>query len=213
MQVAGFRKMRQRSAEILTWTAGLICLAVWVHGKLNAELGRRDGIASFHNAQPSPPRAAPTPPDRSLWSPQRVRAWQDAQAQPAPPTLGILRIRRLGLEVPILEGTGDRVLDRAVGHIEDTSAPGAHGNCGIAGHRDGFFRPLKDVRTGDELEIETRAGVTTYRIDRTLIVSPENVSVLDPTLTDAVTLVTCYPFYFIGSAPQRFIVRAVRETS
>lgn len=213
MRLAGLRKMQWRSAESVAWIVGLICVAVWAHGKLTAEMARREAIAAFHGSPPASRVAVPTAPDQSLWSPQRIRAWQEAQAQPPSATLGILRIRRLGLEVPILEGTDDRVLDRAVGHIEDTTAPGKHGNCGIAGHRDGFFRPLKDVRAGDELEIETTGGLAKYRIERTLIVSPDNVSVLDPTLSDAVTLVTCYPFYFIGSAPQRFIVRAVRVTS
>jgi sortase A len=122
----------------------------------------------------------------------------------------VLRIPRIGVEAPLLEGTDDWTLNRGVGHIEDTAAPGAAGNVGIAGHRDGFFRALKDVNEGDLLEIETRAGVAHYRIERTWIVAPDDVSVLDPTAVPSVTLVTCYPFYFVGSAPQRFIVRAER---
>jgi sortase A len=114
------------------------------------------------------------------------------------------------LEVAVLEGTDEWTLNRAVGHIEDTARPGAPGNSGIAGHRDGFFRGLKDIRSGDVLEIETHTGIDRYRVERTWIVEPEDVSVLDPTSTPSITLVTCYPFYFIGSAPQRFIVRAVR---
>ena len=84
------------------------------------------------------------------------------------------------------------------------------GNIGIAAHRDGFFRVLKDVVTGDTLEIETPQRTMSYRVERQWIVAPEDASVLDPTASPAVTLVTCYPFYFIGAAPQRFIVRAVR---
>jgi len=141
-----------------------------------------------------------------------VKAFSETLQQPGPPALAILRIRRLGLEVAVLEGTDESTLNRAAGHIEDTAVPGEPGNAGIAAHRDGFFRPLKDVHADDVLEIETRRGVTFYRVERTWIVDPEDVSVLDPTPAPAITLVTCYPFYFVGSAPQRFIVRAVRIT-
>ncbi len=110
----------------------------------------------------------------------------------------------------MLPGTDDRTLDRGVGHIEDTAQPGTDGNLGIAGHRDGFFRGLKDITPGDLMELDTLQGTDVYRVERTWVVSPEEVSVLDPTSTPAITLVTCYPFYFVGSAPDRFIVRAVR---
>ena len=136
-----------------------------------------------------------------------------AEGSDAPAPLAVLRIPRLQLEVAVLEGTDELTLNRAVGHIEDTAAPGTNGNSGIAGHRDGFFRVLKDINTGDSMELETQRGVDVYRIERTWIVQPDDVSVLDPTATRSVTLVTCYPFYFIGSAPQRFIVRAVLVSS
>ena len=199
-----------RSAEILAWTLGIVCLGAWAGSRVSSELGRRDALAQFQN-----PRllAVGLSPDQSLWSPERIRAFREVLKHPSPQPIAILRIRQLGIEVPVLEGTNDRVLDRGAGHIAETSAPGAPGNSGIAGHRDGFFRPLKDVQRGAVLELETPQGVTKYRVDRAWIVAPEDVWVLDPTPYDAVTLVTCYPFYFIGSAPQRFIVRAVRESS
>jgi len=115
--------------------------------------------------------------------------------------------------VAVLEGTDDWTLNRAVGHIEETAKPGATGNIGIAGHRDGFFRPLQNVRIGDRLEVQTLDGTQVYRIARTWIVEPDDVSVLDPTSMPSVTLVTCYPFYFVGPAPRRFIVRAERVGS
>ena len=121
----------------------------------------------------------------------------------------MLRIPRIGLEVPVLEGSDDATLDRGAGHIEATAVPGADGNVGIAGHRDGFFRGLKDVVPGDALELDLRSSTERYRIERIWIVGPDDVSVLDRTPERSVTLVTCYPFYFIGSAPQRYIVRAV----
>jgi sortase A len=151
----------------------------------------------------------PTTPDQSLWSPERIAAWRTAAKDPSPAPLAVLRIPRIHLEVPVLEGTDEVVLNRAVGHIEDTARPGADGNSGIAGHRDGFFRGLKDILPGDLIELETLRATEVYRIERTWIVDPEDVSVLDPTPARSVTLVTCYPFYFVGSAPRRFIVRAV----
>ena len=122
----------------------------------------------------------------------------------------MLRIPKVRLEVPVLPGTDDLTLDRGVGHIEYTVQPGTDGNSGIAGHRDSFFRGLKDIAIGDLIELDTKQGTDVYRVERTWIVNPEDVSVLDPTPMRALTLVTCYPFYYVGSAPQRFIVRAVR---
>ncbi len=198
----------------LAWTVGVVCLGAWAFWALSNAAGARDGLnqfASMRAASLTKTSVTSAAPDMTLWSPVRVRAWNDAVAQAGPVPLGVLRIRRLELEVPIFEGTDDVTLDRGVGHIEDTAAPGSEGNSGLAGHRDGFFRVLKDIAPGDILEIETLHKNDAYRVDRTWIVAPDDVSVLDPTPTGAVTLVTCYPFYFVGSAPQRFIVRAARS--
>ena len=165
-------------------------------------LAARSG--SLHGVSSAPP------PDQALWSPQRIAAWQKAADEPFPAPLAVLRIPKIRLEVAVLPGTDDRTLDRGAGHIEDTALPGAPGNSGIAGHRDGFFRGLKDIGPGDVIELDTLAGQQIFRVERTWVVDPEDVSVLDPTPASSLTLVTCYPFYFIGSAPQRFIVRAVR---
>jgi len=194
-------------AEAATWTIAVIALSIWAFAIVSGHAGRRDEMRRFVASQGL---HAADSPDQRLWSPERIRAWNDAQKQPSPAPLAILRIPSIDLEVPVLEGTDDWTLNRAVGHIEDTAVPGGSGNSGIAGHRDGFFRGLKDVGPGDVIQIETTRGVATYRIERTWIVDPEDVSVLDPTPASTITLVTCYPFYFIGSAPQRFIVRAVR---
>lgn len=149
------------------------------------------------------------PVDQSSWSSQRIRAYAARHELDARP-LAVLRIPRLKLSVPVLDGIDDAVLDRGAGHIPETARPGEPGNIGIAAHRDSFFRGLKDVKAGDEIELATRRGRERYVVERTWIVDPEDLSVLEPTPTPAMTLVTCYPFYYIGSAPHRFIVRAVR---
>ena len=123
----------------------------------------------------------------------------------------MLRIPRFGLVVPVLEGTDEWTLDRAVGHVEGTPAPGREGNVGLAGHRDGYFRVLKDIAPGDVLELALAAEVQRFRVARLLIVAPDDVSVLAASDGARLTLVTCYPFYFVGSAPRRFIVEATRE--
>lgn len=194
--------------ERLAWIVGVALVAIWVFATLFRALDSRQQIDRFMAVRAADAGSI-SAPDQSLWSPERIRAWHDTFSREAPQTLAVLRIPRVGLEVPVLEGTDDWTLNRAVGHIADTAAPGADGNAGIAGHRDGFFRGLKDVQEGDEIALETLHGRDVYRIERTWIVDPTDVSVLDPTSSRAITLVTCYPFYFIGSAPQRFIVRAV----
>jgi sortase A len=111
-----------------------------------------------------------------------------------------------------MEGTDTTTLRRAVGHITATGLPGQPGNVGIAGHRDSFFRPLKHVLQRDVITFTTLSGEYRYRVVSTRVVSPSDVTVLDPSGTEVLTLVTCYPFYFVGSAPDRFIVRAERIT-
>ena len=145
----------------------------------------------------------------TLWSVARVKAYKVALQQETPRTLAILRIPRLKLEVPVHDGTTDAVLDLAAGLIESTAVPGTPGNVGIAAHRDGFFRVLKDIKEGDVLVLDTPGAAEQYRVEWIRITTPEDVSVIEPTPGPAVTLVGCYPFYHVGAAPQRFIVRAI----
>ena len=197
--------------ERLAWATGLTALGVWSVAHVSGTMGTRRALQQFAALRTATAQTAADPtPDLSLWAPDRIRAWLDAQTKDAPAPLGVLRIPRIGVEAPVLAGTDDWTLNRGVGHIEGTAKPGTAGNAGIAGHRDGFFRALKDIAAGDVLVLETPGSVDNYRVERTWIVGPDDVSVLDPTTAPTVTLVTCYPFYFIGSAPQRFIVRAVR---
>lgn len=122
--------------------------------------------------------------------------------------MAVLEIPKIQLAVPLLEGTDGRTLSRGVGHIAGTARPGEMGNIGIAGHRDSYFRGLKDIKLGDSIELQTLKGTETYQVDQIDIVEPDDVSVLRPRDAPSLTLVTCYPFHFIGSAPQRYIVRA-----
>jgi sortase A len=126
--------------------------------------------------------------------------------------LGKIEIPRIGVSATVREGDDARTLERAVGHIPGTALPGSAGNAGLAAHRDTFFRRLKDVRQDDVIKLTTPEGMQTYVVQQTQVVDPENVEVLGPSDGPVLTLITCYPFNYIGSAPQRFVVRAVRRT-
>jgi sortase A len=135
------------------------------------------------------------------------------QAQSKPPVrkgdvLGRMDIPRLGMSVAVLQGTSSRVLRLGIGHIAGTPLPGEDGNIGIAGHRDTFFRGLKDIRKNDEIQLQTTSGLSRYAVDWARVVANDDQSVLAPSSESALTLVTCYPFYFVGPAPKRFVVRA-----
>jgi sortase A len=125
-------------------------------------------------------------------------------------TLGRIAVRRLGIDVIIVEGTDGRSLQRGAGHIAGTAFPGEAGNVALAGHRDTFFRPLRNVRQDDEVTLTTLQGVYRYRVESISVVAPDDIGVLRTSSESVLTLVTCYPFYFVGPAPQRFLVRARR---
>jgi sortase A len=142
---------------------------------------------------------------------QFEKAPHEIQVKPAikpGDVLGRLDIPRLGLSVVVLQGTGSRMLRLGTGHIEGTPLPGEAGNSGIAGHRDTFFRGLKDVRENDEIQFQTADSQFHYAVDWVKVVEPDDVGVLAPSTESSLTLVTCYPFYFVGPAPKRFVVRA-----
>jgi sortase A len=126
--------------------------------------------------------------------------------------IGRIEIPRLDLSVVVFEGTSNKTLRRAVGHITGTVLPGQLGNSGIAGHRDTFFRPLRNIQLNDVITLTTPSGAYRYRVVSTKVVRPASVEVLDTDGTEILTLVTCYPFYYVGPAPDRFIVRAERVT-
>lgn len=202
-----------RWTEIAVWAVGIVLLSSYAVVRVSAERDRHDGLRAFHAlrqaalAQPSPVlHASPSQVDQTLWSRARVQAFRRTMSDEEPE--GILRIPALGLVVPVYASTTSSALDRGAGHIQGTAALGAEGNAAIAGHRDGFFRALSRIRLGQTLYIETIGGNRRYRVTEMRIVTPADVSVLAPTSRPTVTLVTCYPFYFVGPAPSRFIVRA-----
>jgi len=147
--------------------------------------------------------------DMSAWSATRIAAYRKRIQLDQKPE-AILRIPSIALVVPVFAGTGTAILDQAAGRIEGTSPFGASGNIGIAAHRDGFFRALSGVKVGDVLQIDLPDATVTYNIVSMRVVDPSETSVLRPTTEPTITLVTCYPFYFTGPAPQRFVVRATR---
>jgi sortase A len=124
--------------------------------------------------------------------------------------IGRIEIPRLGVSVIVMEGTSKTILGRAAGHIAGTALPGEPGNIGISAHRDTFFRPLRNIRQNDTILLTTQGGEYRYRVVSTKVVSPYDVGVLKSSADQILTLVTCYPFYFVGAAPSRFIVRAAR---
>jgi sortase A len=182
------------------------------------ELQRSNDLAAFKTAIAESASVAELPADRinatpeqSLWSQGRIAAFEESLSQSTSEVLGILEIPRLSLEVPVYDGATDLHMDRGAARIKGTAMPGKPGNLGVAGHRDGYFRVLKDIELGDEITITTVDGPESYVVLELRIVDPTAVEVLNPTLQQSVTLVTCYPFYFVGHAPERFIVRAVKR--
>jgi sortase A len=122
--------------------------------------------------------------------------------------VGRISVARLGVSVIVVEGTDGSTLSRAAGHVSGTALPGQNGNVAIAAHRDTFFRPLRNIRNDDVITITTSHGDYRYRVVSIRVVSPDDVAILNSDGNDVLTLVTCYPFSFIGAAPNRFIVRA-----
>jgi len=162
--------------------------------------GLKPAIGSVEQLHPSPLPA--------LAEADRARV---ESATPEGSPLGQIEIGTLGLSAMIAEGTDGKTLRRAVGHIPGTALPGQPGNVAIAGHRDTFFRGLRNIHEDDEITLTTLNGTYRYRVDSAKVVEPEDIAVLNHSDDAILTLVTCYPFYFVGPAPKRFVVRAHRS--
>lgn len=195
---------RQRVLRILEWlliAGGTILLAIWAGVTLWGSLASKAEVAQLQRSL--------AVPDQALWSQARKQAYLESLERDPGAAIAVLSIDRLDIETPVFDSVNELNLNRGVSRIEGTATLSEADNLGIAGHRDSFFRPLKDVAIGERIKLTSALGVTEYEVMETLIVDPEDVWVLDPADRATLTLVTCYPFYFVGSAPERFIVRAV----
>lgn len=178
-------------ATALEWTllgVGLGCLGTYGVATFEAHRAQQQQIARF----------------------EREAATQAAYVPAAGSLVGMLDVPRLRLSTPVIEGDDDRSLKASAGHLPDTPMPWQPGNSAIAGHRDGLFRPLKRIAVGDAITFRTTRNELHYRVTATAIVQPDDLGVLAPRGRNALTLITCYPFSFVGPAPQRFVVYAER---
>lgn len=197
---AGTRAQRVKTALRKSLLCGGLLLGLtYVAAAVDAELGRSSEVDAFAREAAMP--------DQSQWSQERVRGFAAAQKSGAGQPIALVRIPSLQLVVPLYETATELHLNRGVGLIEHMAQPGEGGNLGIAGHRDGFFRALKDIARGDLIEVQTHQRTYKYRVTATQIVAAADTTPLIDTTEPTVTLVTCYPFYYLGHAPQRFIVR------
>lgn len=214
--------MRFQKSERALLALGLALLFAWFGARLYGAFGSKKAIARFHatdadnasdsaSASTAADHVLGSPVDFSSWSPKRIAAYEGSLAKKTDLPIAILRIRKIKLEVPVFNDTDDPTLNRGVGRILGTARVGEPGNLGIAGHRDGFFRGLQSIVEGDVVELVRPRHIVRYVVSEIRIVTPEDISVLRPKEVPALTLVTCFPFYFVGHAPKRYIVTALLE--
>ena len=208
------RKLLLRILESGFLTTGALLLAVFVLIRGWGDYQSWSDIRAFEQAVASESVTAAAKgtryspePDYALWSSKRIDDYHEGNEQRDDPPLAIMSIDTLDLKVPIYNGTDEINLNRGAGRIKGTAWIDSPGNLGIAGHRDGFFRVLKDIQLGDSINMLTHQGKTEFVVSSITIVDPTDVSVLAPTDESTITLVTCYPFYFVGHAPKRYIVK------
>jgi len=222
-----------RKGTLLLWlerlllAIGLLCLSLVAFALIDArwfayQQGRRldralqarasAGVAGRQSRTAGRDLAAPAPASET----DRLENFRPGGAAPPPPApaaeegtvLGRIEIPRVGVSALVLEGVSGSTLRRGVGHISGTPLPRLPGNIGLAGHRDTVFRGLKDIRKGDPITLDTLDGTYRYIVDWAQVVDPDDLAVLAVSNRPELTLVTCYPFYYVGSAPERFVVRA-----
>lgn len=200
--------------------AGLVLLAFYAALRIHSMITFRAALRELQQDNQAEPansqKAEPTllPSDSSHAAVGAAAPETEMNVPPATAgkqagaALALLRIPALQMEVPVLEGTDVFTLNSGVGRIAGTALPGQPGNIGIAGHRDSYFHELKRISKGDTVQLVFKGHTDTYVVDTIEITSPEDVSVLQPSPQPELTLVTCWPFSFIGPAPRRFVVRA-----
>ena len=211
------QKRSLRVLESVFLTAGLVLLALFFLARGWGDYQSQSDIRAFEQAVASESALADPltileddqslEPDYSLWSSKRIDDFHLSQKQRDDAPLGVLSIDKLDLKVPVYNGTDEVNLNRGAGRIKGTARVDSPGNLGIAAHRDGFFRGLKDIEIGDSIDMLTHQGKTEFVVSSITIVDPKDISVLAPTDDPTITLVTCYPFYFVGHAPKRYIVK------
>jgi sortase A len=178
--------------------AAIGCLSYYGWSVLDSKVRQTYESRTFDAAKTGVANPGPRAPSSGRSSPPKLSA------------IGRISVPRLHLRAMVDEGDDDATLRHAVGHVPGTALPGSSGNVALAGHRDSFFRGFGDLRRNDEIDVETLHGVFRYRVDELSVVDPANTSVLQPTRGKTLTLITCFPFHYIGPAPRRFIVRATQ---
>lgn len=207
--------MQSRRVEVALWTIGVVLLVTFVGVLARQEFERRHQIDEFLTARRTLPISAPNrkqaPPEKSGSAPTHAAVVKAERAEVRAPdgvAIAILRIPAIKLVVPVNRGTGRSELFHGAGLVAGSALPGSTGNVSIAAHRDSFFRGLRDVAVGDMVELDSLEYKNLYRVTGTQVVEPTDVQVLADVGEPVLTLITCYPFHFVGKAPQRFIVRA-----
>jgi sortase A len=191
------KALSARAIERIFRFGGIALLATYALTLFAGEAGRVIDMSAFEAAS-----------DRSLWSAERLQAYQRALGLDVEPPVALMEVASVGLFVPVYSDTRELHLNRGAGLIPGMAAPGKGGNLGIAGHRDGYFRNLKDIQIGHAIVMRAGGWRFDYRVEHIEIVAKEAVDSLGDTPDPVLTLVTCFPFYFVGQAPQRFVVRA-----
>jgi len=195
-----------RAVEYGCWALGAALVLFLLGSGAVAQYAYHSALLAFD--QDRRPGLDYREPDQSLWAPARVKSYQQQRWSLATPPEAVVRIPRLGLEVPVFPGATDFNMTRGAGRLEGSPRFGEPGNVGVSSHRDGWFRRLQDIELGDEIVVDTREHRFHYVVEEIRITDPTDTTVLWPGAVPEVTLVTCYPFYFLGNAPQRFVVRA-----
>lgn len=209
MQTAQENAMRK--IETVLWLFGLLCVSIYGFNKIQSAHAQSAAISTLEAQWRE---EASVTPDQSLWSATRIVRHEQIRAKhDALSPIALLSIPSVGVRVAVFEGTSDRALNLGAGRVPGTGEFGAAGNLAVAGHRDGFFRGLKDIAIGDDIKLRNGTRIVNYSVTEILVVDPDAVHVLEPTEGATLTLITCYPFYFVGHAPQRFIVKAVAEST
>jgi len=223
-----------RGLELLCWGLGLALLGYALLAKIHEAEASEAGLRAFALAAASDIPATSTAPaptneptnstdlldagelqavDKSLWSKKRIAQFEDIRKSDNETPLAVLRIDDLKIMVPVYIGTSDFNLNRGAGWVEETAPVDGRGNIAIAAHRDSFFRALKDAKKGQKMTLQTLQGTRHFTLTDIQIIGQTETSVLEPSSSSKLTLVTCYPFYHVGSAPQRYIVTATEDIS